>query len=74
MVDEQEFNNSDLHESNRSYPAQPVMIKTKSSSGMHFSATDTYNLSLSNSSEGEDSQKQNEDDDEPTDPFVQNSP
>lgn len=72
MVDEQEFNNSDLHESNRSYPTQPIMIKTKSSSGMHFSATDTYNLS--NSSEGEESQKQNEDDDEPTDPFVQNSP
>jgi hypothetical protein len=46
------------------------MIKTKSSSGLVFSATDTYNLSLSDSADPDP----NEDDDEPTDPFVQNSP
>jgi len=57
-----------MHESNRSYPAQPVMIKTKSSSGLIFSATDTYNLSLSDSSNP--SNPNNDDDDEPTDPFV----
>jgi len=47
------------------------MIKTKSSSGMVFSATDTYNLSLSDSSgESQKQSKAEEEDDEPTDPFV----
>lgn len=49
------------------------MIKTKSSSGLVFSATDTYNLSLSDSADPDPNDPE-EEDDEPTDPFVQNSP
>jgi|LauGreDrversion4_2_1035121.scaffolds.fasta_scaffold2505257_1 hypothetical protein len=45
------------------------MIKTKSSSGLVFSATDTYNLSLSDSADPDPNDVE-EDDDEPTDPFV----
>jgi len=82
MVEENEFNNSNLLETNRSYPVLPVMLKTKSSGGLVFSATDTYNLSVSSSSsilESSKTKKQstdrNEDEeDEPTNPFVQSSP
>lgn len=43
---------------------------------MHFSATDTYNLSISDSSKKSEIQDKNDEDedDEPTNPFVQNSP
>ena len=83
MVEENEFNNSNLLETNRSYPVLPVMLKTKSSGGLVFSATDTYNLSASSSSSILESSKntkkqstdRNEDEeDEPTNPFVQSSP
>ncbi len=78
MVEENEFNNSNLLETNRSYPVVPVMLKTKSSGGLVFSATDTYNLSVSSSSSILESSKskkhstdRNEDEeDEPTNPFV----
>lgn len=70
MVNEQEFNNSNIGESTKSLKSRKLI---KQLSKNTCSVTDTYNLSPSSGSSNNDDNR-DDDEDEPTDPFVQVGP